>query len=500
MLSLLVTQLVVQGRRHMPLLLGAGAGLTLLDGVGLREVSLGVSVLLLAASLVSLLYYRRFHFRVEEGVLVIRKGLLEHREFRVAARHVQHTAIYQPFYMRPFGVVEWQVETMAGEAARIALPGIHRVIAEALSGALQPLSAGCAASMPLATEATSVASTHGEPDDPEQKQKESGGVPRLRFAITPGALVLHGLTNRSVVVVAAMLSPLIRPLEHWLHDVAPQLELRDWLPVSPPLALAVGLVVAVAMLMTLSVLAAWWRFHGYRLHDDGERQVQSSGLLQRQEQTLSLDRLQVVEWVQTGLGRALGRGYLVCWQFGGASGGDDAARRRFLVPGLAEDQSLALMDSLWPGITLERPLARVSVHYRRVLLARGTLLACAALAGLAGVLAIGESSLAAWQWLALGGSAAVVVGGVAQRRWQSLGWVREGRYMRVRHGLIGQRTSVFPLCHVISLRVQQSWLQRRRGLATLHLFLAHGRVSLPFIDRELAHALADRLLADMAPS
>ncbi|EWG97990.1 hypothetical protein Q427_32880 [Halomonas sp. BC04] len=124
-------------RQHMPLLLGAGAGLAMVERVGLRELALGCVLLLLVAGLVSLLYYRRFRFRLDGDVLIVQKGLFEHREFKVAARHVQHIALHQPAYMRPFGLVLWEVETLAGEASSIQLPGIRRQFAEALGHGLR---------------------------------------------------------------------------------------------------------------------------------------------------------------------------------------------------------------------------------------------------------------------------------------------------------------------------------------------------------------------------
>ncbi|APX93521.1 hypothetical protein BWR19_11580 [Halomonas sp. 1513] len=457
MLSLLLTQAAEQGRQHLPLLLGAGAGLTLLDAVGWRELLLGGSVGLLVALLLAWQYYRRFRFRLEEDVLVVHQGLFEHREFKLAARHVQQIATRQPLHMRPFGVVEWQVVPLAGDASRITLPGIRQATAEALSARLSPVMPG--------------------PD----------GVPAPRYVVTARGLLLHGLSSRSVVVAAAMLSPLVRPLERWLHDVAPSLAVGDWLPSSPLLIATLGTLAVFTLLMLLSVMASVWRYFGYRLVEDGGRQIQTRGLLQRQRQSLSLERLQVVEWVETGLGRLLGCGYLVCHQFGGAIDED----RRFVVPGITQGRQRALIADLWPGVTWPAEWRGVSRYYLRVLLLRGAMLAGLLLA--AGGALLGEG-LPAWQWLPVAGVLAVLVALAARRRWRCQGWARDGGYLWVRHGLFGMRTHVFALNKAISVDVRQSWRQRRRGLATLHLHLAHGRVVLPYIAHATALALADELL------
>jgi putative membrane protein len=476
---LLVTSGVSLVRQHLPLLLGAGAGLALVEQVGWREVALGGLLLLLVAGLLSLLYYRRFRFRLDGDLLIIQKGLFEHREFKVAAHHVQHIAVHQPAYMRPFGVVQWEVETLAGEASRIALPGIRRELAEALGQRLRGTSGAPSAEVPA-------------PSDVEADTEPQSVV---RFAITPGALILHGLASRSIYVIAAMLSPLVRPLERWLHDHLPHLDLRAWLPESPLVAIALGILAVVVVLAILSVLAAWWRFHGYVLRDDGARQVQVSGLFHRQEQVLTLSRLQVVEWVQTGLGRLLGRGYLVCHQFGALGGGGAAESRRFLIPGLTTAQGEALTGLLWPGLQMQAPLARVAVIYRRVVFLRllaGLAIGLAVLVGLTGP---GGMTPVAWGLTAA--TLVLVAAGAAQLRWMALGWVLAGEHLRVRQGLWGQRTSIFPLRNLVSVSVQQSWLQRRRGVATLQLYLANGRLTLPYLDERVALMLANRLLASV---
>ncbi|QJQ94680.1 MULTISPECIES: PH domain-containing protein [Halomonadaceae] len=481
---LLISGVATQARQHIPLLLGAGAGIAYAERIGSRELMLGSLVLLAVAALVSLFYYRRFRFRLDGDVLVVQKGLFEHREFKVAASHIQNISIRQPPYMRPFGVVLWRLETTAGESSGIELPGLHRSVADALG---THLSTGVGHPTPIGEAETGAA-------QPPERQAQ------LRYAITPWGVTLHGLASRSIYVTAAMLAPLVRPLERWAHDYLPRTESMQWLLASPMLAFGAGVVVLVTVLMTLAIAASWWRFHGYRLREEGERYIQVSGLLQRQEQALSLRRLQVVEWVQTGLGRLLGRGYLVCRQFGALKNTGAEEASQFLIPGLTPANGHELARSLWPDLSAPMPVMRVSPLYRRVLFLRTMLALCIAALCIAWLGGAGWSR-SIWSEGGLVIAAVIIVAAsFAQLRWRALGWYWQGEYLWVTRGLVGRRTAIFPVGNVISLEVQQSWLQRRRGLVTLHLFLANGRQTLPFLEQSEALTLSNLLLARVESS
>jgi uncharacterized membrane protein YdbT with pleckstrin-like domain len=58
----------------------------------------------------------------------------------------------------------------------------------------------------------------------------------------------------------------------------------------------------------------------------------------------------------------------------------------------------------------------------------------------------------------------------------------------------GRRTTLLPLDSIQGLTLQQSWFQHRSRLATLHLQIAGGPQTLPFIPYTQALALANEAL------
>lgn len=453
-------------RENVPVLLGAGAGVAVTERIGAVEVAAGAAVALGVALLVSLAYYRRFRFRLDDGVLVVQKGLLERTELRLTAGRVQHISLEQPVYLRPFGVVRFSATTPGSAATELELPGIRRSLAVALQAALGAPAGGAAAPDP-----------------------EAGVI----YRITPGAVTLHGLASNSIYLVAALLAPLVQILERFGRRWLEQMDDPHSLPgvqlvLDAPVLAGIGAVLALLVsLMALSVTVAWLRFSGFSLVRRGERFLQSSGLVGRQEQELDAARLQSLEWVQTAIGRVLGRGYLVCRQYGSRPRASDRAGRGFLVPGLVPAQARSLAGAFWPSLDPGGATEPVHPLYRRALALRLTpLLAAIPLAAAA------VAAVPALLWGAALAPAAAW--GLAHLRWRALAWSADGDAVRVRRGLLGRRTVAFPLARVQAVEISRSWLQRRRGLATLHLTPASGRESVPYIPLERALAVANATL------
>ena len=63
-----------------------------------------------------------------------------------------------------------------------------------------------------------------------------------------------------------------------------------------------------------------------------------------------------------------------------------------------------------------------------------------------------------------------------------------------RSGTIGYRTVALLYRKVQRVTVTRSPLQRRKGLATLRVYMASGSVRIPYIEHELARQLRDYIL------
>ncbi len=460
-------------QQNLPILAGAGAGLLLFAGLrGLIALSL---LTLLLIGLSATIYHRRFRFRLEEDAVCVRKGVFRKQELRIRFARIQNVQISHPFYFKPFKLVRFALESPGAAEKEVELPGIPIDLALSMREQIM-LGEAAANQEPL----------------PEQSPEPPAQVATL-YTAGAGRLFLHGLVTYQLRLVTGIvfvaLSATLRSnrLEEtqvwqWMADNT----LLTSLGATASLLLLLLLLLLVVLLMfLLSGLLAVARYHGYVLQDHGNRLLAEAGLLNRQEQTIRLEKITGLSFLQSGLARLLGLWSLSARQ--AFSGRQEQAQQKdsFLVPALKSPQ-LSLGDRLLPGSAPRAPFSRISASFVRVFAARLSLLT-----------ALGMLLSARWYGLDDGrtlllASLLVLVLPAVWLRWRQWGWAVDGDMVWVRRGFLGRSIDAFPMALVQQARVAQSLYQRRNALATLRLALPHGSVSIPFVPAEVAADLANR--------
>lgn len=444
-------------RRNILAFVGAGAGLSLAGTIGTRGLLLAAAGLLLLSLLGSIVYYRRFRFRVDNGALRVRRGLFEIKDMRVRFARVQNVGFSQPFYFRPFGLVRFMVQTPGSQGNEIDLPGIRLEVAQALRDRIASAS-----------------------DLMPEKAPETAGLaadehPGTLFSAGAGRLFLHGLVSNQVWVLAGAMGYLISSLaaefgelvERQGSEIASLTPSAAWFALLAVAAVGASLAALFALSGALSVV----RFYGYVLRDSSQRLVASGGLLDRREQTIRHNKLTGLAITQSVLGRLVGMYAVTLQQTNAGALQNEQDARRIVVPGLRRND-LALVERLMPGLEEPEALWPVSSRLRTWLWTRpGVVLLAAAMAA---VLAL-ELPL----WLPL--VAVLLHLLLAQRAWRGRGWRVAGDFCHVRRGIFGRRHEVFRLDMVQQAAIAQSPYQRRHKLATLRMLLPHGWISLPFV-------------------
>ncbi|MGB5411390.1 MAG: PH domain-containing protein, partial [Woeseiaceae bacterium] len=103
-------------------------------------------------------------------------------------------------------------------------------------------------------------------------------------------------------------------------------------------------------------------------------------------------------------------------------------------------------------------------------------------------------------WRAMGATGLLVLLWVpltiaaAYRSWSCAGYLHDNDEIIRRSGFLGYRTVGLLFRKVQRVTVSQSRYQRRKGLASLHMFMASGSVKVPYISHAEAKQLRDYIL------
>jgi putative membrane protein len=427
-------------------------GLVLLGGVGLTAPF-------------AVLEWRRFTYRVADGRLEVRSGVLTRALRTVPLDRVRGVDISAPLLHRLTGLVQVRVDDAAGGAAAsgLRLAAVRRGDAEALREAV------------LSRRATA-----GEAGEPEG---------RVLAEVPAATLAVAGATSgRYLLVPVAALAGALNAIRDadigWVDDLAGRGV--DLVPTSPA-GIAALLVAAIVLAAGAAALGSVVVDGGFRLTERPRRLVAERGLVGRRSVTIDRSRVRALEVRDSPPWRAVDLAALRAVVGGLPAGQGDARGRTVLLPAGTAGEAWRLAREIDPGSH-----AGLDPHPRAALARRLVRAAGAPAAG-----AVAAAVLAPWPAaVALAGLTALMVL-VGVDRYRSLGNRLERGRLGLREGSLSRRHSLVVPEGVVAYRVSRSPFQRRAGLCTLTAFLGQGAGSRRALDVGPGRATA--LLARLEP-
>ncbi len=480
--------------------------------------ALGILLLVLGAVLllpfvVGAVQWACFRFRIAGDRLLIRRGVLKKTALDLPYERVQGINVRRSPVDRLFGLVTVTLDTSGSVQAEGKLPSIKTEVAHRLQRsvtALRPVLGG-----PAAGEGDSAAAGASGSAAPAEARSGVEPDPAL-LRLGPADMVRIGLASRNFIFVAALigvltdllqpgdsLDPVLEAVEAGVDSAASAFTSLGALAQVGLAAAVIACIAGVALLLT--VTAAFLRHHNFTLRHDGGRFRSYAGLLTQREVVVEAPKIQQLT-VSQGLVLRWLRRYRL-YALPAAAVSPDAGRVAAIeVPDvlevpllgdrLAEELRTLMFEreaTAVPVLPGSLGLKRVSPHYIRALALRYALVLAAVfgtLLLLAGTGVFARTSTILFWWAASIPAAALA----AWQRWRRQGYAYDRDGLASRSGFLGSEVKAFPLRKVQSATVRQSPLQRRKGLATLRVQLACGRITVPYIDRRVARALRDYIL------
>ena len=504
---------------------------------------LGMGVLLpfvagafLLVAVIAVIQWAYFRFRIAEDRLLIRKGFIKKTALDLPYERVQGINVERSLVDRIIGLVSVTLDTAGSFQAEGKLPSIRTEVADHLRASVAALrpglqddvvvgdagEAGATDAEGLPTDAGADAysgAAAGVRTSAAARMAAQPNWGRILLKLGPADMFRIGLANRNFIFVAAMvgiLTDLLQPgnfLDPLLEALAAGVDSAagafSGLGALAQLVVVVVLILGfLAVALLLTVTAAFLRHHDFTLWHDGRTFRSRAGLLTQREVVVEAPKIQQLSVSQDLVQRWFGRFRLralpaaaVVAQGGQTPSGLDVADVLDvpLLDGRRADELRARVFRREAREIAVLPrdgaFKRVSPHYIRALTLRIWLIAGLVLGSIFLQLVPAGLSAAVGLPMLIGWLASIPVAVlIAWQLWRRRGYAHDDDGLASRGGFIGRKVDAFPMRKAQSAIVKRSPLQRRKGLATLQVHLACGKITVPYIETEVARRLRDYIL------
>ena len=490
-IRMLLIHPVQEGIRFLPALAGVFILGRSQDGGG----ALWELLALAAVIVLGVLRYFTTRFRIENGQIELRKGLVNKQVIATPADRVRTVDVTAPIFHRLLGLAKVEIGTAGSGSERLVLDSLtvqearhlreelihRRNVADTASVEPRPLSRVPDNAVPGSVTSDGAA-TPGSPT------ATVGSAETTLLTFDPSWVRFAPLTMTGVLSALAIFGFGNQFLQRYLadSDIGGRLDSLRTHPLWVDIAVGLlGLLIAVSVLAVIGYLLQFWGFRLTR-HSGGTLHV-TRGLLTTRETSIEEKRIRGVE-VGEPLGlRLAGGGRLVAITTG-LSRKEQERGSGWLVPSapwrVVAGVAAAVVGD---GEALGAPLQPHGPGARRRRYTRAIVPALLLGAAVLALSLLGDWPT--WVWL-VGFVPALVSPLVARDRYAGLGHHLTARYLVVRSGSFVRRRDLLLRSGVIGFNLRQTFFQRRVGVATLSATTAAGKQSYTAYDIPLDDGVA----------
>jgi putative membrane protein len=470
-------------------------------------------VLFVPAMLFAIIRYLTFRLRYDDRELVIRTGLIFRNERHIPFSRIQNVDASQNVFHRLFDVAEVRVETGGGkeeEAKLSVLP--YSAFIDMRQHVFRERSRVAPASpdSPASPASLDSPASPASPDSPASPASlDSPASPATLLHLNLRELLLCGfLENKGMVLIGAAFgvgweSGLLNRVSGRFFDRSFFRDLfRPFVDDGPfpveRVAIGVfGFAVFLVLVRIISMIWAFVRLYDFRLTRVGEDLRTEYGLFTKVAATVPIRRVQSITINAGPLHRWLERATVRVATAGGTGKRDQSAAnvREWLAPLIRQQALPHLLQQVLPGFDLSA-VTWQPVHPRAFARAVKPTLVVSAIVTLGSALVLG--------WGAVGVFIAMLVWSILGTRKlvEHLGWAEDDEVVMMRSGWIWRQITLARVNKIQAVAMHQSPFDRRAAMARVRVDTAGAspmqRVDIPYLDREIARDLAQRLSASAA--
>ena len=446
---------------------------------GKNYVYVALGLALIGVGVLAWYQYRNFFFKVVGDKFIINQGVFKKEEMSVPFGRIQSVHLKQNLIQQILNVVGLEIETAGSVTKEVSIPALKRSYAESLKSFLLSRKAEVE---PAETEREEI-----QNDTPAKLKKQNEERVILRLGIVD--LLKVGLTEnhlRTGLIAFGVLFSYFNQAEEFLaEEVDAATRQVETVVNTMVFVVPIAILFFVVLSILLSTIRTVLRYYNLSVLISPNSLTVRGGLLKIQENLVPEGKIQFISWKSNPLRRLIGYQSLAIYQ----AGSEVINRKNAVqVPGCREEQVEAVNQAFFPelenfaALTALKPVPYFQV---RLLLFFGIIPAIA-------LAAIGWFE--GWWFYIIAGLVVATADFLTRKYVARFEVLLSEDLLRVNRGYIFPQRILLKLYKVQNISYHQSIFQKRRGLASVILFTAGGRISIPFIPEATAKSVVDFLL------
>lgn len=440
----------------------------------LGYLAIGFAVFNLAGSVLT---YFRFYFHIEGDAIIINKGLLKRTHTNIPFERIQTINFKQNILHQIFDVVSVEIDTAGAKKSEISIDALSKSEAEAFRAFI------------LAEKDQILAEKNPDSEDAITQTSEPDKGQRI-LHLNLSDLIKVGVSQNHLrsmgIIFVFVFTTLQQFSENWTDTVADQVNQYDnLLPDNNFVLFLITVLVVLIISFLFSLINSVLKYYDLSLYINKSGLKIIRGLFNREEISINKNKVQIISWSENPIRRMF---KLYTLQVEQASS-DEASKlqSKIKVPGSYMEQITRVVTTVFPAEYFrDEPKIGVSKDLKyRLFFFLGVLPTL--------TLAVPLYFYAGWECL----YTLLILPAV----WYMTALYYRKRSFELNEELLRNNSGIFGYTHhlmqihkVQAVRIQQSWYQRRKSLATVQLFTAAGHLTIPFIPLNIAHELENYML------
>lgn len=423
----------------------------------------------------SVLTFFRFYFHVEDGAIIIDKGILKRTKTNIPFERIQTINFKQNILHQIFGVVSLEIDTAGAKKSELTIDALKKEDAEALRSFI------------LAEKAQIVAKEDKTIAEEIEVVNEEEDQVILHLSVSD--LFKVGVSQNHLKSMG-LLFAFVFSIMNELNEDIPEL-VADELSTFDSEILNTGwmmfLITAILVIIISFIYSLVTTILGnydlkLSIRHSGLKLVK--GLLNREEISVNKKKVQIVSWSDNPIRMAF---KMFTLQIAQASSAEvDQLKSKIRVPGSYQSQVDSVITTVFPkDYYREETKYSVSKLLKyRLIIFLGIL---PTIAGLATYYYIEWQALFFLIW-------GVFIWLMVSIYYRKRTFEINDELLRNNRGTFGHHYELTQLYKIQSVEIKQSWYQRRKEVATVSLYTAAGTVKIPFIRLDQAETLENFIL------